>query len=249
MKKTLKFKNAPINELVFGVHFDELDVDDNYKFLFYESIKDEYPSVTENPPLNSIIEKKDKLNYNIPLKGFNTRHFFINKDNDKLIQLQKNRFLFNWRKTENMDNYPHFNNVYKDFDILFGMLENKLNKALDIKQLEVTYYDHIYLESFELKNYDLSKIFSFWNSSEQFNQINLSYSIFKEEINGNLNIDIKSANRKDDNKKLIVLNSTCRGMFLNNQSFKEWFDVSHNILLEYFFTNITEKAKTIWGLE
>jgi len=116
----IKFKNPPISELVIGVYF-ERDLPAfrvEHIGLFWSRIRHEFPTVSQRPiiapppfvagsPQFMTIELSDEQ---FPMPRF----WFEAADGITLIQVQKNAFLFNWRKLD--DDYPHFETVKVAFD-------------------------------------------------------------------------------------------------------------------------------------
>jgi uncharacterized protein (TIGR04255 family) len=115
--------------------------------------------------------------------------------------------------------------------------------------LEVTYVDHIFLEDFNKIDYnpvDILNIFNF-KTNIKVKRLEQQTLFPVEELNGNLNLTIRSATRKTDNKKLLYVESTCRGG-RGNYTIEKWCDLAHKKLLDLFNEIITEKAKNIWGI-
>ena len=244
----MKFDNAPIAEVVLGLQFNEPVF--TYKFIydFYNSIKENFPEVQENQILPTVIEKTDEPAENKILQGFNSRKFFIHKNQNKLIQIQPDRLLFNWRKLENATEYPHFANVKDEFIKMFSIIDEKLNINLKINQLEMTYVDNIFIDQHNADNFNTKTIFKIFslNKDVKSTEYKISYPIVG--LNGNVLLSINSAKTKKDQRKLLIMESTTRGA-LNGMSINEWFEASHKELLDLFVTITTDSAKEIWGIK
>lgn len=242
-----KFQKAPIVELVLGVQFDSAVIEPKHTFDFFNDIKQQFPVIQEQHILNSIIETPENLSETSILSGFHTRKWFVNSENNKLIQIQPDRFLFNWRKTNDNTSYPHYENVLSEFMDNFKIIDNKLAVNENINQLEITYVDHIVLDDFGLDRYDLSKIFNFWSFPAPLKSLNNNLLFPKEDINGVLQLKLQSAIRNSDQKKLITCETTCRGMKNDEEKIIDWFNKSHEIILYFFELLISENAKKTWG--
>jgi uncharacterized protein (TIGR04255 family) len=173
----MEFNNAPVAEVVVGAQFEGITFENRYLYDFYQKIKSDFPFIQEQQPLPSVIEKIDVPNENRIIQGFNTRKFFISKPQNKLIQLQPDKFLFNWRRTNNNSEYPHFSVVLNEFLSVYSKLNSDLNLNARLNQLEVTYVDHIYIDDFGLKDYELNKIFKFINLNKNLKTIESQYLI------------------------------------------------------------------------
>jgi uncharacterized protein (TIGR04255 family) len=246
LKKTVSFLKAPLVEVVMGIQFSEDIITNEFIYSFYNDVKNIFPSIEEHPPLPSKIENKDEPSCISAPIDFNARKFFISSNKQKLIQLQSNRILFNWRTTEGNDSYPHYVNVLKEFIEIINNIKKTILIIDKINQLEFTYVDHISPKEFNSNSYKTIDIFKTFNISEELKFINCSYSSWHQDINGNLIINLTSALRNRDQAKIFNLESTCRGSFGANQNIEEWMNSAHNILVNYFINNTTDNAKQIW---
>ncbi len=242
------FENSPVNEVIFGMQFDGPILSINSVMEIIDIFKIDYPEITEHPPLPSIVESPNKPKTQRMLNTFYSRKHIIHKGKNKLIQVQPDRLLFNWRKEDTTEDYPHYDVVYKLFAQIVETISKKVNKDIGkkINQYEFTYVNHIYLNEFGMNEYEPSNIFNIIQQKYQLKDINLEYSIPQEDIGGVLNTSIKSAKNKNDNRKLFVLENTCRG-FSSSTSMNKWFSSAHKILFDNFVNIITAKAKNIWG--
>ncbi|RLD56918.1 MAG: hypothetical protein DRJ05_10520 [Bacteroidetes bacterium] len=245
----IKLSNPPIIEVVIGVQFSSPLIDNKLIYDCYQLIKESFPEIKENPILPSIIENIDGPNQENLLTGFHSRKWFVNSEGHKLIQLQPDRLLFNWRKSNSEKAYPHFQNVLGEFMQVFSKFDHICSFKELINQLEITYVDHIYLDDFNLKNFEINSIFNFWNFPKPLKNITNIFSFGHPEINGVINVNIQSAISNIDQRKLITCSTTCRGMFNEDQDMQQWFDLSHDIIIDLFTDLISDKAKQIWGFK
>ena len=74
-----------------------------------------------------------------------TRVQFVNADDDRVIQIQDTRFLYNWRKRESV--YPRFKEIYPEFRSRLERFREFLRAAslgdVALNQCEITYVNHI----------------------------------------------------------------------------------------------------------
>lgn len=249
MSDKIKLKNPPVVEVVIGAQFDGIVFGNNIVFDHYQKLKSNFPNIQEHPPLQSIIAYPDRPNQSRLLQGFHSRKFFINNIGDKLFQVQPDRILFNWRKNSEKLEYPRFTSVLEEFMINYDLIvnENETDIHNKLNQLEVTFVDHIVLEDFNSANYKLNDIFKYLSFPYEITGIDCNFTIPQETINGNLTFVIKSALRQSDKKRLIVCETTCRGINNKTDSEQDWFRRAHEILLDFFIDQFTDKSKKIWG--
>jgi uncharacterized protein (TIGR04255 family) len=241
-----RLRNSPVTEVIIGAQFDGTPFDSEFVFNFYNNIKDKYPHILEQPPVPSVFQHSN-MNDNVLLPGFNVRRFLISLDQSKLIQIQPNRFLFNWRKINNIE-YPHFQSVLEKFLSVYEKIKERRILNQLVNQLEVTYIDHIYVNDFGTDNFNPKDVFTFINYKSNLKNIEHTVLLPVDELNGSITINLRSGISVENNKKLWVLESTCRG-YRQDIPMQEWLDIAHSKLLDVFFEITTEKAKLKWGIE
>ena len=240
--------NSPLNEVVLGVQFQTpLDIMTVFKII--DIFKSDFPIIAEQSLLPSVIDSPDQPQVKKMLNTFCSRKHLISPNSNMLIQVQPDRFLFNWRRVEENISYPRFDNIYDHFDIALEKLKLVIGADYESKlnQLELTYVDHVILEDFRRNDFNPGNVFNFFNCDNDIKNINLEYSIPFEEIGGVWNLLLKSALRKKDNKKLLVYESTCRGFL--SLDIRDWFEKAHEIQLMQFMEGLTDEAKAIWKMK
>lgn len=136
----IKFENPPINEVIVGVYFDRpMLVRSEHVGVFWNSVRSEFPYIQQQPELS------------VPLSGPEIvfgpgfpqpRHWLVAPDDESLMQIQSNAFLFNWRKRAGR--YPHYDSVKQRFDGLLtrycNFMESEFGfSAPKVKVTELTY--------------------------------------------------------------------------------------------------------------
>ncbi|MEI7712525.1 MAG: TIGR04255 family protein [Rhodospirillales bacterium] len=115
-----KFDRPPVIEVVHGVRFRRLNFDITHPAHFHDLIKDRYPRVQMVPALPPEPEffgmpQLPTLRFGIPLQVELPRAWFISEDDTRLIQLQSDRLLFNWRAGSGSGIYPRFEIISAEF--------------------------------------------------------------------------------------------------------------------------------------
>jgi uncharacterized protein (TIGR04255 family) len=144
----VKFKNPPISELVIGVYFgrDLPSFGVEHIGLFWARIRDEFPTVSQQPivtpPGSGVSLMIEFTSEQFPMPRF----WFEAADGVTLIQVQKDAFLFNWRKRD--ASYPHFETVKAGFDkylsIFLEFLARDVLTAPDFRIAELTYINALF---------------------------------------------------------------------------------------------------------
>lgn len=245
MKRKFNLKKAPLAEMLLGVQFGNQTLSLPAIFSFYHEIKNDFPLIQEHPVTPNVIENLDKPTDVILLSGFQSRKFFITKNEGKLIQLQANRMNFNWRKVKENDEYPRFNNVYSEFLELYTKLEKISKVNFLINQYEIAYINHVPLIEFSSNP---SNIISIIQDTIHLGNINFTFGIPVKELGGNVTVVIQKGKNKETNQDILMIQFSLRG-FSSQINLKTWFEQAHDVLIDLFKKSITKEAKTKWEME
>jgi len=143
-----KFSNPPLIERAISVHFRELSGFSVGDFgLFWTRIISEFPISETAERTAPIIEQFES--FRPPLASFAVvpfpalpRAFFRNPAAGELVQVQTDRFTFNWLKTGPENPYPHSEATIERFFKLLLMFEQFANERgfgeLEYLQCELT---------------------------------------------------------------------------------------------------------------
>jgi uncharacterized protein (TIGR04255 family) len=157
-----EFDNPPVVEVAVGVQFRPLFAMRGLALApLRERWRPEYPGIEEQPPLVSVVEGGPPL---LPQLQFSVvplpaaRQWFLSEDGTRLIQVQPDRFLINWRAMDGTATYPRYPRMRETFALRFGELaqfvaEEELGE-LEITQAELTYINVINVGRDELGHID-----------------------------------------------------------------------------------------------
>lgn len=166
-----EYNLPPVVETSVGIQFDGLH---GYTSLsaaqFWDRVRDGYPVLEEREPLDPTFEtfgSRDgggpNLRLELVTQAIQPRFFFITKDNSELIQLQRDRLFYNWRRVEDAENYPRYVHVRKRLE---EHLEHLSRWAADSEigeivptQCEALYVNRVPLEDASGNKCGLSFIF------------------------------------------------------------------------------------------
>lgn len=244
------YGEPPVIEVVCGISFKSLErLLTPYLGLLWEKFKPSYPNCQEVAPLLLQVEgfgptaQEPQLLEVPPLP----RIWFIDEKGNKLIQVQRDRFLHNWKKVEPTDEYPRYPTVSKIFrerlaEFQAFLTENNLG-TIEPVQYELTYINHIPKgEGWETLR-DIGKLFP--DFSWDFHRkrfvpepeaINWRTAFELPEQSGRLHVSIRSANRLTDSRPLLLLELTARGIekdrSLDAMGF--WFDTARTWIVKSF---------------
>lgn len=143
-----EFTNPPLIERALTVAFSPIELFSLGSYgLFWSEIRAEFPECQAMPPVQLEIERFDGFTprtAQIQLVGADMlpRAFFRNSERGELVQVQPDRFSFNWIKMGSDHAYPHSEAVLQRFFDLLDRFEQFLIAesmgALTIVQCELT---------------------------------------------------------------------------------------------------------------
>jgi uncharacterized protein (TIGR04255 family) len=252
------YKQPPVDEVVCGFTFEPLrHLKIPHIGLLWEKFRDEYPNVQHAVPIATGTSLLPDEATGIPLP----RIWFISRADNELIQLQSDRFYYNWRHRG--DEYPRYASVIEKFERAKSNLETFTGELLlgTIKPMEceLTYINHIPKGRGWETIDDLPKVmrdFTWQQGKHQFlpNPTNVAWQVRFElpEAQGWLNVKLNQATRKVDGVPSLILELSARGLGDEKtaKAMRNWFDMAHKWIVRGF-TDLTEKhiQETIWKRE
>lgn len=245
-----KFTKSPLIEVVCGIEFNALDFSSVHFGLYWEAIKDRFPiPPLDRPPIGDI-----EIFNTMPLLR---RVWFESDDRKQLIQLQSNRFHYNWRKRDDSGPYPHFHEIYPRFYDEWSKLQSWWSQ-IEGTPLQPIRYELTYVNQID-KNFgwnnasDHHKIFSI--VSQEWQNIPLQSNVFNTNIEfrlpdekGTLCVDLKQGVRPKDSMVLMILDLTASTTDMTID-INNWFDLAHASAVEMFLSLINQQCKEEWGLK
>ena len=120
MVERIRFERPPVVEVACGVLFGSLPaLRAAHVGVFWGLIREEFPIVDEAPLLSPVVETSD------PSSAFETeislipplpRTWFQTREGHGLVQLQRDGFVYNWKRSSPDDgHYPSYDVVIVDF--------------------------------------------------------------------------------------------------------------------------------------
>jgi uncharacterized protein (TIGR04255 family) len=164
----IRFRNPPINELVIGAYFErEIPTFGlEHVGLFWSIIRNEFPRVNQQPILTPppLLQSTDQP-IELTIEQFPMpRFWFEATDGITLIQLQKNAFIFNWRKRD--ADYPHFEAVKAAFDkylsIFVEFVTKEVQTVPNLRVLELSYINNFFPSDYWRGPRDTSVVLPFF---------------------------------------------------------------------------------------
>ena len=240
--QTIAFENPPINEVVVSTYFNPplSDLRSEHIGLFWEKIKNEFPVVRQQPPVG--IGPEVSANEPFPMP----RYWFIADSGINLLQVQKNAFMFNWRRRD--DEYPRFHrNIKPTFDRYYGLFSEFIRTETNIADLTVDLCELVYINALDRCEYwtgpqDTTKIIPSFSilapgidasESPEFN-CNFAYRISTDlQLNIGIRIGIR-AQQQDSPVLVFEIKASGRVGQIAKPGTDEWFERAHDAIIKCF---------------
>jgi uncharacterized protein (TIGR04255 family) len=261
-----EFEDPPISEVAISVLFSPLvNWRSAHAGLYWSRINDRYPRTETHPPLPTQIEQFDTEAVQRPTIQFEvvnpdiSRFWFVADPATKLIQVQRDRFVINWRKIKGDETYPRylaemrprFDKEWKDF-AAFVSQQNIGN--VDVQQCELTYINDLLKgEGWSTFPEALSLFAPWWHDgSDGFlpkpETLALTGSFRIPGDLGRLHFNAMHVRRQIDNRESIRLELVARGKPASGEhdDLLTWMDMGHEWIVRGFADLTSKHAHALW---
>jgi uncharacterized protein (TIGR04255 family) len=260
-----EFENPPVIEVALSVQFDRIDVATPQLSLVWYRFRDRFCRVEDKPELEAAFERFGPTEKRAPGVRFelgNTpglRFWFVNQSGHELVQVQRDRFVRNWRKTEDQPEYPRYSSLkaafVSDWKAFEAFVIDELNTSLTPNQCEVTYVNIIEAGP----SARLSDVVAIVNdrytdeflSTPESGELQFRFTLKGKDEKpwGRLHVDAGPVTRAKDNHSVIRLNMTARGN-PSSQDFNgmiDSLDSCHEAVVRGFASITTPTMHKAWG--
>ena len=217
----------------------------------------------EHPPVLPVVEMFPNSIQEPQLQVSNrpdlARTWFIHEDENQIIQVQRDRFTFNWRKAKSNQQYPGFSTILKRFETFYNRF-CKILTELEVgtvtpSQYELTYIDQLFQGAGWNTLDGIGKIFNLFVDSPQLNSfwsgvesLILRTSFRVENLHGRLHLTIGNRVRSSDQKQTLQTDFTVRGFPESvEHTMITWFKSAHDEICRKFACMFSEYIQLeIW---
>jgi uncharacterized protein (TIGR04255 family) len=260
------FTRPPLVEVVCGILFGQIPIQTPHIGLLWQKFQPEYPLCQEFSPLAPVIEQFEEKTTEVEVTLSNLpplpRVWFLHENDKEIIQIQKDRFIYNWKQNSPEENYPKHEKIFLNFrenlnKLVLFLEESHLGSIIPL-QYEITYINHLPQGEAWQTLKDLGQIFPDFNWQtgksrlmSTAESISWKTSFLLPDKMGRLHVTIRSAKRSQDNHPLILLELTARGIGKAtsvDMDMDNWFNTSHQKILAAFTELTSEDAQVkLWG--
>ena len=250
------YEHPPIHEVSIGLDFAKLDrLLIPHVGLFWTQIRSEFPKVLHASPYIGREFTVD-ASTGLPMP----RIWFVDPTDSRLLQLQSNRFNFNWRRGEGGE-YPHFPKISEEFFRHYATFE-KFAADQDIGLVAPSQFDLSYVNIFTpntdgevAKHFaSLFKDFNWQSSGTRFLSapavLTWSATFALPDDMGTLVARVENAKRATDQAPVHQLELNARYVLQNDREvkLKDWIALAHEWIVKGFADLTCEKIQNEqWG--
>jgi uncharacterized protein (TIGR04255 family) len=259
--KLPSYERPPLVEVACSILFAPIEeFKSSHIGLLWQQYQPDYPACDDVAPLQPIIESfgshigQIQIS-NIPLLP---RAWFITQDGSRIIQVQRDRFICNWRRTDKNSEYPRYSSLIRDFKSHLDTFQSFSNAAelgeLLPLQYELTYVNQIPQGQVWASLADIDKIFPYAARSIQSSRLlPLTQSINWETVfdlpdkSGRLHVLVRSAQIGSKTDLFFELTARGIGSHSSLEGLRSWFDAAHEWIVCAFADLTDEGIQTnIW---
>jgi uncharacterized protein (TIGR04255 family) len=262
-----KFANPPLVERAVTVVFEKSALSLGDYGLFWSSIQQEFPISECAGPIPSEIEhyegfKPAQTKFELMDAGVLPRALFRNPAKGELIQLQPDRFSFNWLKAGDDDTYPHSEAVLERFFVLLRRFidfsqDRGLGDFLPL-QCEITNVNVIPVSDIGNSFVDFATIVKLpdLTGSEQLLQLESQIAGAKHLILGDGGEPVGRVHstgqptlRASTEELVYRLDITARGAPIGSglKGVERFFDKAVSAVNGVFLASVTQSGRKFWG--
>lgn len=272
MTQTIKFETPPVVETALSVQFNSLAgftaahagwFWKEYVEKFGDGPPNEWKQITEAPKIPGQLEKFGAEDVWAPplvqvLHGvMSPRIQIIRGDGERMLQVQDNRLILNWRKQASA--YPTYQTLLPEFRNMLNAFESFCEEAAfgtPVYNLwEITYVDQVKKGTMWDSVRNLNRIFpalaappvsALHAPPSDDETISADWRFSLANRRGRLYLQLRQAKLQPSNEEVIQLTTTARGPVSETQSWEQGMNFGHDALSETFLAITSSEAQQLW---
>lgn len=241
--------DSTINEVVVSIHFEALD-----KLLvphlgeIWQGFKnDGFTKITEHPPVRPFVEPSEnprrETEYQINVPDL-PRIWFAHDDDNRILQVQRDRFTFNWRRTNSGQEYPGYSTIFEIFEGFYDQFR-QIIMEMEIGLLAPLHYELSYIYQFRQGNKwntldDIGKVYRFFADFQQSNAfwsgadtLNLNISFPMKDLHSWLHLGVGKRVKLPEQRQTLQTDFRALNFQVNTDTeMSVWFQSAHNQICE-----------------
>lgn len=258
-----EFDEPPINESALSIQFQPLASFGIPHFgLYWETIRQAFPKFQLVPPVAQVTEefvaaKAPRLNLQL-LGQPDVRCWFLTKTGERLVQLQRDHFIYNWRQVKGGERYPRYPALREELLLHWNGFQRFLTQQKipvpEVNQCEVTYVNHIEYELGWRGFSELEAVVAPWSGKHNGNflrdpeHVSIEAHYRLPEERGRLHIVSGPVVRGRDMKEVLQVALTARGapQSSSTDDILRWLDLGREWVVRGFADFTAEPIQRLW---
>lgn len=259
------FARPPVKEVALSIQFQALgELRAVHLGSFWERLgKQEFPLVEEQPPMPKAVERFNVARqfvvpqFEILNMAPMQRSVFISTTGTEIVQVQKDRLTFNWRKRLPSDVYPRYEHIEAKFLHFSGIFETFLKDeklgTISVDQAEVTYVNHIPMTDLGNRVEQVISVLSgnftdnHLQSPEEV-RLSLAFPIASDQTQiGRLHADAFGSAQADSSVLNLVLLARGKPMGTDINAAIDFFRLGRAAIVNGFASITSKEMHGIWG--
>ena len=249
--KSIEFQFPPVSEVVLSTYFNPplSDLRSEHIGLFWREIKEEFPVVRQQVPVGG---PKISADEPFPLP----RYWFVADDEINLVQIQRNAFMFNWRRRG--DEYPRFHaNIKPNFDKYYGRFSEFIRTETGIEvptvdTCELTYVNVVESCEYWARLQDVPKIIPSFSIPELGADASTALEFdckytYQVSTDMQLNLRVRSGLRgQQHDSPVLLFEIRARGRLgqVTKSGADEWFERAHDGVVSCFLSMTSQEIQS-----
>lgn len=271
------YDKPPVGEVALSVQFEPLGAFQiAHLGLFWARIRDRFPTTQTQPPLEHVVETFDPpsrpvrpvIQLQVVNEPMPLRAWFLSATGNELIQVQRDRFVFNWRRLKPNDVYPRYERYIRqrflsELQLFADFLKDEQLGELKVNQCEITYINQIASGEVWTSHGEIGKVLALWRRDlPDLNlppcesvRLALQYLIANP-VNpttspiGRVHVDVQPGVLLDEKRTpILAMNLTARGVPLGKglEDIIGFMDLGRRYIVISFTALTTEEMHKEWG--
>lgn len=260
------YENPPVVEVAMGVQFAPLEgLSVAHIGLYWRTIRDVFLRCEEQPPIPPVVENLaapevgSRMMFQVGGKPDMPRVWFLNQSGEQMVQIQRDRFVHNWRKMPSGEAYPRYPAVKKHFEKYWAgfckFLQSEGLPHPQVDQLELAYVNHIKQGEGWQSLADIQNLFTTfkWRTRSDFlpppENVRWSMKFLLPDDMGRLHVDAMPVRIQEDKSLVMSLSLTVRGKpadAVADTGTRAWFDLAREWIVKGFADLADKETDLLW---
>jgi uncharacterized protein (TIGR04255 family) len=261
------FAQPPVDETALSLQFAPIPGFSIQHFgLYWARVRAEYPRVEIQQPITNVTEQFGpgaRLGQQV---GFaflelpEIRCWYLDQSGNRLIQVQRDRFVHNWRKITGTEDYPRYPSLraslVKEWKGFCEFLRDEKLELPKVNQCDVTYVNNIEYDKGWSGYGELDKVIAALATPKPKNRflpdperVNMQVIYRLADDAGRLYVSFVPVIRRRDGKEVLQMTLIARGepKSPDTEDVFSWLDLGRKWVVRGFADFTTEKMHEIWG--